>query len=78
MNADVFNRLRDLNKADQDTPVWKPACSGTGDKPYSVLRRQPGAFVPFEYDETVNGQIRHYNLDGAVARSEQLNADGAR
>lgn len=77
MSTDVFARLRDLNAADKTSPAWKPACSGTGDRPYSVVRRAPGGFVPFEYDQTANGQIRHYTLEGAVARAERLNADAA-
>jgi ferredoxin-NADP reductase len=77
VSADVFARLRDLNKADQHTPVWKPACSGEGDQPWSVTRRTPGEFVPVEFDQTANGRIRHYSLEGAVARAECLNDDAA-
>ena len=67
----VFARLRDLIAAAKTCPaLWVPACSGEGDRPYTLIRRMNGHA---EYLRTDSGRLAHYTLDGAVDRAEQLN-----
>jgi hypothetical protein len=75
-HADLVARLRALNLADRERPVWKAAC-GSGGRGWIVLRRTPGADTPNEVFTAFDSPFAAtFSPEDAVTKAERLNAAG--
>jgi hypothetical protein len=73
-SASLTDRIRALNLAEAEAPVWNVANNGSGQRRWFVYRRTPGGCMANEYHQNQKGDVIRFLLAGALSRAEALNA----